>query len=488
MRDLDGQHRQILRRIARRVMAERGLLTDFSADVSRELASMAAAALAPDDAQDLRNLPWCSIDNDDSRDLDQLTVAESLGGDRTRVLVAVADVTARVRRDSAIDAHAYHNTTSVYTPAEIFPMLPEELSTGLTSLNPGQDRLAVVVTLDVDPAGELVSSGVCHALVRNHAKLAYPSVAAWLDGHAPPPPALQAVAGLDANMRLQDGVAQALRAHRFEHGALDLETLQTKAVFAENRVRALEVDRDNRAKDIIENLMIAANGVVSRFLDGHGLPSLRRVVREPRRWERIVELAATHGARLPAGPDSKALQDFLCARRAADPERFPDLSLAVVKLMGSGEYAADPPGEDPPGHFGLAVRDYGHSTAPNRRFPDVATQRLVKAALTGATAPYSLAELDAIARQCTRREDDANKVERQVRKSAAALLLEGQRNSRFEGLVTGAADKGTWVRVIDPPVEGRVVEGERGLDVGDRVTVRLLRTDVEKGFIDFARA
>lgn len=487
MHDLDGRHRQILQRIARRAMSERGLLVDFSSDVREELAAVASRRLPATGAEDVRGLSWCSIDNDDSRDLDQLSVADDLGAGRARVRVAIADVTSRVERDRAIDAHARHNTTSVYTPAEIFPMLPEALSTDLTSLNPGEDRLALVVDMTVEPGGEVSASGVRRALVRNRAKLAYRSVAAWLEGTAPVPAAVAAVPGLDANLRLQDRVARAMRAHRLRNGALELQTLQTRAVFDGDSVRRLEVDDDNRAKDIIENLMIAANGVATRFLEAHGLPSLRRVVREPRRWERLVQLASGLGVRLPAGPDAKALQDFLAERRAADPTRFPDLSLAVVKLMGPGEYVADPPGEEPPGHFGLAVRDYGHSTAPNRRYPDVVTQRLLKAAIVGKPPGYSMDELAQIARTCTRREDDANKVERQVRKSAAALLLEGQRGRRFEGLVTGAADKGTWVRVFDPPVEGRVIEGERGLDVGDRVTVRLVRTDVEAGFIDFAR-
>ncbi len=488
MNDSDGRHRQILQQIARRAMSERGLLIDFSSEVRGEVAIQQGSRLASDGARDLRGLTWCSIDNDDSRDLDQLTVAEDLGAGQVRVMVAVADVTARVSRDDAIDAHAHHNTTTVYTPALIFPMLPEELSTDLTSLNQGKDRLAVVVDVTVQANGEVAASTVTRALVRNRAKLAYRSVAAWLEGEAAAPPALMAVPGLDDNLRLQDRAAQALRTQRFSHGALDLQTLETRAVFEGDSVRRLEVDDDNRAKDIIENFMIAANGVVARYLEAVGLPSLRRVVREPRRWDRIVQLAAGLGTRLPGTPDSKALQDFLGERRAADPQRFPDLSLAVVKLLGAGEYMADPPGEDPPGHFGLAVRDYGHSTAPNRRYPDIVTQRLLKAAMAGQPSSYSMAELTEVARLCTQREDDANKVERQVRKSAAALLLEGQRGRRFEGLVTGASDKGTWVRVFDPPVEGRVVEGEHGMDVGDRVTVRLAGTNVEAGFIDFARA
>ncbi len=488
MDNTTSRHRSILRNVARRAMTARGLLVDFSADVDDEVA--AVAGRPPDDtgARDLHHLPWCSIDNDDSTDLDQLTVAEELPDGRARVWVAVADVTALVARDGAVDAHAGHNTTSVYTAAEVFPMLPDELSSGLTSLNPGAPRLAVVVEMVVSVAGEVESSDVYRARVLNHAKLAYNSLAAWLDGTAPPPPALAAAPALEATIRLQDRIAEAMHDRAQARGSLELRTLEAKAVFDGDLLADLELDEENRTKQLIQSFMVAANQVVARFLAAAGMPSLRRVVREPRRWDRIVELAAQDGTRLPGRPDGLALEAFLHQRRVADPERFPDLSLAVVKLLGSGEYVAELAGQEAPGHFGLAVSDYGHATAPNRRYPDLVTQRLVKAALAGRPSPYSDAELTALAARCTRREDDATKVERLVRKAAAALLLEGRQGQLFDGLVTGASAKGTWVRIFQPPVEGRVVRGEVGLEVGDRVRVRLLGTKVEAGFIDFARA
>ena len=481
--------RAILQRIARRAMAERGLLSDFSPEAQAQLAQMGAGSPAPDgQLRDLRQLPWASIDNDDSRDLDQLTVAQEAPGGGTKILVAIADVDALVRRDTAIDVHAHHNTTSIYTAAEIFPMLPERLSTDLTSLNDHADRSAIVVEMVIAADGTLGSSSVYRALVRNQAKLAYNSVAAWLDGTGPEPEPIGRVPGLADNLRTQDLVAQVLARLRHEHGALDLQTIEARAVFELDQLTSLEVDEKNRAKDIIEDFMIAANGVTARFLTTKGFASLRRVVRVPKRWDRIVALAASLGQTLPAEPDAKALGAFLVARRAADPLRFPDLSLSIVKLLGAGEYVAEVPGAPVPGHFGLAVRDYGHSTAPNRRFPDLVTQRLIKAALVSAPAPYSKDELTALAAQCTQREDDANKVERLVRKAAAALLMQNRKGERFDGIVTGASAKGTWVRVLQPPVEGRVVRGEQGLDVGDRVTVQLVDTDVERGYIDFARA
>jgi exoribonuclease-2 len=402
--------------------------------------------------------------------------------------VAVADVDAVVAAGSAVDRHAHHNTTSVYTGAEIFPMLPERLSTDLTSLNAGQTRLAVVVELAVTPEGAVRGSTVYRARVRNQAKLAYGAVAAWLEGTGPAPSARAGAADVDAQLRLQDRVAQALRRRRHEHGALDLETIEPQPVFDGEAITALRVDRPSRALQLIEDLMIAANGATARYLAAAGVPSLRRVVRSPERWARLVALAAEHDVRLPDAPDAAALQAFLVARRAADPLGFPDLSLVVVKLMGAGEYVVEPPGGAPIGHFGLAVRDYTHSTAPNRRFPDLVTQRLLKAALAGRPSPYANEDLAALATHCTAQEDAANRVERQVRKSAAALLLEGRVGDRFDGVVTGASEKGTWVRVFDPPVEGRVVAGSRGLEVADRVRVRLVGTDVERGFIDFVRA
>jgi VacB/RNase II family 3'-5' exoribonuclease len=479
--------RAILAAIARRAMIERGLEPDFSPAARHELAGIAGPADAPGGVRDLRDRLWVSIDNDDSRDLDQLTVAEALGGGRVRILVAVADVDALVTKDSAIDAHASRNTTSVYTPAAIFPMLPEPLSTDLTSLNPDEDRMAVVADMVFDADASLAASDLYRARVRNHAKLAYRSVAAWLEGEGPAPPRVPDIPGLDQNLRLQDSVAQRLVESRHRHGALSLATTETKAVFDGDVLSDLDLDQKNRAQQLIEDFMIAANGATATYLDAKGFPSLRRVLRSPERWSRIVQLAAGVGDRLPEQPDAVALEAFLARRRKADPEKFPDLSLAVVKLVGRGEYALDLPGADPPGHFGLAVKDYTHSTAPNRRFPDLITQRLVKAAIAGSPAPYDLQALAALATHCTAREDDATKVERLVRKSAAALLLSSRIGERFDAIVTGASPKGTWARILKPPAEGRIEHGFQGLDVGDRVRLKLIRTDVERGFIDFAR-
>ncbi|MBV8798424.1 MAG: RNB domain-containing ribonuclease [Alphaproteobacteria bacterium] len=481
-------HNYSLRAIAHNTMLQRGLLPDFSDAVLRQLKAIPGPAVAPGAGlRDLRQLLWCSIDNDDSRDLDQLSVAEALAGGQTRVLVAIADVDALVAKESAIDAHASTNTTSVYTAAQIFPMLPERLSTDLTSLGQGVERLAVVIDMTVAAGGTVVSGDVYRGVVFNHAKLAYNSLAAWLDGNAAPPAPLAAVKGLEDNLRLQDRVAQAMRGNRQAHGALQLETDEARAVYEGDQLVDMRPDPRNRAKDLIEDFMIAANGVTARYLEQKGFPSVRRVLKTPERWDRIVSLARTLGETLPASPDAAALDAFLQKRRAADPDRFPDLSLSVVKLLGSGEYALELPGQTPEGHFGLAVRDYTHSTAPNRRFPDLITQRLLKAALGGHPAPYSNAELAALAAHCTLQEDNAKKVERQVRKSAAALLLSSRVGQRFDGIVTGANDKGTWVRISGPAAEGKVVRGFEGLDVGDRVKVQLVHTDVPRGFIDFAR-
>jgi len=481
------QHaREDLIRIADRVMREKGLEPEFPRAVLDELRSIPGAARAAG-VKDLRELPWCSIDNDDSRDLDQLSVGERRSDGSTRLRIAIADVDALVPRDSAADRHAGVNTTSVYTAARIYPMLPERLSTDLTSLVQDEDRLAVVVEVVVAPDGTLDGSDVYRATVRNRAKLAYDSVSAWLEGEAPAPAALAAIPGLEENLRWQDAAAQRLREVRHQQGALDLETIEARAVFVGDEIAGLEQQQKNRARQLIEDLMIAANAVTARFLDRHGLPSLRRVLRSPERWDRIVGVARDAGEALPAEPDAAALEAFLRQRKKADPLRFPDLSLTIVKLMGSGEYAVDLPGAEPAGHFGLAVRDYTHSTAPNRRYPDVITQRLLKAALAGAPSPYSVAELQSLAAHCTEQEDDATKIERQVRKSAAALLLEDRIGQAFDGIVTGASEKGTWVRVLAPPVEGKLTQGAAGLDVGDRVRVKLTGTDVERGFIDFVR-
>ena len=484
----EKRHRQILQDIAHRVMLERGLLPDFSPEVLAELNRIPSPATADGQTvRDLRTLLWASIDNDDSRDLDQLTVAEEMPAGVVKILVAVADVDALVKKGSAINDHAQHNTTSVYTAATIFPMLPERLSTDLTSLNYHEDRLAVVIEMIISEDGSLQGSDVYRAVVRNQAKLAYNSVAAWLEASGPQPERIAAVDGLDQNLRLQDKVAQCLKAFRHLHGALNFQTIETSPVFDGDRLQDLAVTQKNRARDIIEDFMVAANGVTARYLSGKKFPSLRRVVRTPKRWERIVEIAQEHGFTLPVQPDSKILEGFLMKAKADDPDRFPDLSLSIIKLLGPGEYVAELPEETAPGHFGLAVRDYTHSTAPNRRYPDLITQRLIKAAIAGGTWPYSIDELEELAKHCTEEEDAARKVERQVEKSAAALLLESRIGEQFDAIVTGAAPKGTWVRLFQPPVEGKLVQGFEGLDIGHRLRVQLISTDVDRGFIDFKK-
>ncbi|MDB5885426.1 MAG: Exoribonuclease [Polaromonas sp.] len=483
-----------LHQIAIDAMRTRGLLPAFTPQALQE--AEAARPASPERSgaiADLRHLAWFSIDNDDTLDLDQLSVAEALPDGAMRLRVAVADVDALVRPGGAVDGHAAANTTSVYTAAGVFPMLPEALSTGLTSLHEGRHRLAVVVDMRVEANGTVPASSVYRALVVNHAKLTYHGVSAWLDGQAPAPAQFASVPGLEAQVRLHDTLAGQLRQWRQARGALNVGTVSARPVFdAGGQLTDLRPDQKNRAKDLIADIMIATNGATARFLVDKGFPSLRRFLQAPRRWDRIALLAASHGAQLPAQPDALALDGFLKARRLADPAGFADLSLAVVKLLGSGEYAAAPAvaaGTAPQsGHFGLAVNDYAHSTAPNRRFPDLVTQRLLKAAVAGEPPPYSAEQLTAIARHCTLQEDNASKVERQVLKAAGAYLLHGRIGEVFDALVTGAAAKGTFVRISRPMLEGRVVRGFEGLDVGDAVRVRLLAVDAGKSFIDFERA
>ncbi|HEY3204796.1 MAG TPA: RNB domain-containing ribonuclease [Thermoanaerobaculia bacterium] len=468
-------------------MVERGLEPDFSRDVLAELHRVRGPAEAAGPSiRDLRDRLWISIDNDDSRDLDQLTVAQRLPDGTAKILVAVADVDALVPRGSAIDAHARLNTTSVYTAAETFPMLPEKLSTDFTSLNEGEDRLAFVVEMEIGKEGALRGSDVYGAAVRNRAKLAYDSVSVGLEGGAMPPK-VQAFADVPEQLRIQDSIAQTLRSRRHEEGALELETIEPKAVFENDSLVDLRLQKKNRARELIEDFMIAANGVTARYLEAKGLASLRRVVRSPERWQKIVAVAAEYDERLPPEPDAASLEAFLLRRRKADPLRFPDLSLVIVKLMGAGEYVVERPGGASVGHFGLAVRDYTHSTAPNRRYPDLITQRLLKAAMAAQPSPYSGKELEWLAGHCTEQEDDADKVERLVRKSAAALLLERRIGERFDAVVTGASEKGTWVRIFEPPAEGKLVHGFEGLEVGDRLRVKLIGTDFERGYVDFVR-
>lgn len=466
--------------IAHRVLRDNGFDPDFPPGIEDSI-----LAVEPDEAaRDLRDLPWSSIDNEESRDLDQLEYAEQLDGGAIRLLIAIADVDAFVPRSSLCDRYASTNCATLYTGVHIFPMLPETLSTDRTSLLEGRDRLAMITEIVVREDGSLDDEGtrIYPARVRNHAKLVYERIGAWLEaqGEAPDDPTIM------GQVTLHDEVTQRLRRRRIELGALEFETIEARAVTEHGRVVDLVVLHKNRARELIEDLMIAANGATARFLERAGFSSIRRVVRAPKRWDRIIELAQTFGTTLPQAPNARALADFLVERRAQDPERFADLSLSVVKLLGPGEYTVQRATEPDQGHFGLAVDDYTHSTAPNRRYPDLVTQRLLKAAALGAAQPYSDDSLTGIAAHCTTRENAARKVERTMRKVAAAALLATRIGDEFDAIVTGSSSKGTWVRLRRPPAEGRVVSGERGLDVGDKVRVRLVEADPTRGFIDFA--
>jgi len=466
-------------------MIREGFEPDLPPAARKEIAALAARLPTPGSVRDLRPLPWSSIDNPESRDLDQVECAERMPNGCTKVMVGIADVDSRVAAGTAIDRHAAHNTTSVYCGVATFPMLPAELSTDLTSLNRAEDRLAVVIELIVEPIGTVESEDVYPALVRNQARLDYPSVGAWLEGGSPPPPVAGSVE-LAEQLRLQVRAAEAMRGQRYRAGALDLDTIEATPVAADGKVVDVALHRKDRATNLIEDFMIAANVAMARFLEARGVSSIRRVVKAPERWDRIVALALALGEKLPAQPDSGALAAFMTKRRAADPDRFPDLSLSVVKLMGPGEYTVERPDRPAAGHFGLAVQDYTHSTAPNRRFADLVTQRLLKAVLSRSRPPYSDDALEQIAARCTKMEDAARKVERTCRKQAAAELLAGRIGQRFEAIVTGVNANGTFVRILHPHAEGMVVRGQAGMDVGDRVVVQLVGANPERGFIDFA--
>lgn len=473
---------------AHEAMTEHGFHPDFPAGTDAELARIEALpqVAAADGLEDLRGLLWSSVDNDTSKDLDQIEWAEQLADGRIRVLVGVADVDAHLAIGTLLDKHAQSETTSVYTGVKVFPMLPVELSEGITSLNENEDRVAMVIEICVDANGTASDGKAYRALVRNHAQLAYGSVGAWLEGHGQAPAKVAASPELAAQLQLQNRAAQRMEGCRMQHGALDLETVETRPVLRGDQPTEIAQLEKNRATSLIEEFMVAANGVVARTLEDAGVASIRRVVRTPKRWDRIVELAAGMGTTLPATPDSKALNNFLLAQKQKDPERFPDLSLAVVKLMGPGEYVLIKPNEVSPGHFGLAVQDYTHSTAPNRRFPDIVTQRILKAHLLNQPQPYSESLLNAVAQRCTLMEDAARKTEREMEKRIAAVVLEPRIGQSFPALVTGVNQHGTFVRVLKPHVEGMVVRGGKGLDVGDKVTVKLVSTDPARGYIDFA--
>ena len=478
-----------LQAIAKEVMLERGFEPDFPPEATKQLAQLKqhpSQVAAMESVRDLRNLLWSSIDNDTSRDLDQIEVAERLANGNIKILVGIADVDAFVPKDSPIDRHAARETTTVYAGVRIFPMLPEDLSTGLTSLLENQDRLGVVIEFVVDPAGCVVSSQIYRAVVSNKAQLQYNSTGAWLEGKAPAPPKVASSSDLQAQLKLQDEVAQKLKDQRYQHGALNLQTDELRPILLNEQVVDVVKQQKNHATELIEDFMVAANGVVARFLEK--VSSIRRIVRTPERWDRIVQLAATKGERLPAEPDSKALNDFLLKQKAADPDHFADLSLAVIKLIGPGEYVLERPGEAAPGHFGLAVQDYTHSTAPNRRFADVVTQRIIKTVLAGSRNPYPDSELMAVAANCTDKEDAAKKVERDMSKRMAAIVMQRRIGDVFDAIVTGVTTHGTFVRILQPHVEGLLTQGPQGLDVGDKLRVKLIRTDVQRGYVDFARA
>ncbi|HSU53529.1 MAG TPA: RNB domain-containing ribonuclease [Candidatus Dormibacteraeota bacterium] len=473
---------------ARAAMLERGFHPDFPAAVTGELAALNSHPPAIDSGiRDLRGLLWSSIDNDTSRDLDQVEYAEKLPNGGTRLLVGIADVDAFVSKGSSIDGHASSETTSVYTGVATFPMLPGELSNNATSLLDAQERLSVIIEMIVLDSGETKCQEVYLARLKNAAKLTYSVTGAWFEGRGPIPRAVANVPGMEAQLRLQQEASEKLRGIRKAHGALAFESREATPVLEDGTVKDLKPGAHNAASDLIESFMVAANVTMAQFLKSKGSLSIRRVVKTPKRWDRIQAIAEQFGVQLPAVPEPRALSNFLEQRKAADPVHFPELSLSVFKLLGPGEYIVETPGAEHEGHFGLALNDYTHSTAPNRRFTDLLTQRLLKAVLKSAPCPYSQADLSELAKHCTEREDAARKVERLMRKVCAASLLSQRIGEIFEGIVTGASAKGTYVRLLKFPAEGRVVRGERGIDVGDKVQVRLAAVDVPRGFIDFER-
>lgn len=479
-----GNHGFDLHAAARRILVANGFEPDYNGPGKQQLDALTKPASAPAGVRDMRDKPWSSIDNTESKDLDQIEIAESLPDGSIRIVVGVADVDALVPKGSALDTHAYENCTSVYTGVDVFPMLPTKLSTGLTSLNENEDRLAIAIETVVNASGDVVSYDVYPAMVRNRAQLAYDPVGTWLGGGAAP----QKIANdrtMVEQLRLQNEASKRLKAERLRNGALEFETIEPTPVAQDGKIVDLKLVHKNDARNLIEDFMIASNVAIAKFLEARGRSGIRRVVREPERWARIVELAKRYGTTLPNEPDSLALAHFLADREKADPERFPDLSVSIVKLMGPGIYALDLPGKDPGGHFGLAIHDYTHATAPNRRYADIVIQRLVKAAIENTPAPYSNDELSDIAARCTEREDAENKVERTVRKTVAALLLRDRIGETFDGIVTGRNPKGTFVRTLHPPAEGMVVRNADGFDVGDKVKVKLVGADPYKGFIDF---
>lgn len=474
-----------LAQIANQVMQEKGLEPEFSKDALQQLSQINNPAPLSSKYTDLRSLLWCSIDNDDSRDLDQLTYAEKGADGKTTLWIAIADVDALVKKDSPLDTHARINTTSVYTPAKIFSMLPEKLSTNLTSLNESEDRVSIVVKIQINQTGDLENSSIFQANVHNYAKLTYDTVGAWLEGKNSVPDKVKQVPGLENTLKIQHEAAQILKQKRHEAGSLTLESSEAEAKLKDNNQIVIQLSAHNFAHQLIEEFMIAANTTAIEHLSDAKIACLRRVVRIPKYWDRIVAVAKSFGEDLPLQPDAKALDAFLVSRQKKDPDSFPDLSLTVIKLLGRGEYIVENSKDSPVGHFALALSNYTHFTAPNRRFPDLISQRQYKAFLLKRKAPYTLEELSGLAAHCTAQEDAATKVERQLTKSAAAEVLSSQIGAVFKGIITGSSDKGTWVRIFQPPVEGKIIRGFDKLNVGDKVSVQLKYVDIAKGYIDF---
>jgi exoribonuclease-2 len=474
--------------IAKGAMLERGFIPDFSPAIQQELTILEAPKLSElnDQTKDKRKLLWFSLDNDDSRDLDQLTYAEALPNGEFKLYIAIANVDILVKKDTAIDNRAANNTTSVYTPTKIFPMLPEQLSTDMTSLNPNEDRAAVIFEGILAADYTLKTYSIYQAYVHNYAKLTYDGVSEWLN-NGNVPEKIRAIKGLEEQIRLQDSIAQQLSKLRHTQGALSLETIEPHTVLRDGIPVALDLLPKNRGRLLIENFMIIANTISALFAHANELAFLRRVVVTPKRWDKIIAVAKEYGYDLPQQPDSIELQKFLVKQKAADPVTFPDLSLIIIKLLGSGEYRVIFPGKEAPGHFGLALKDYTHSTAPNRRFPDLIAQRILLAALNKQEMPYSKKDLENLAEHCTMKEDDADKIERKMRKSAAALVLSKDIGREYQAIVTGVNEKGTWVRILTPPVEGKLIKGFDFVDVGDKIKVKLLNTDVLNGYIDFGK-
>ncbi len=475
-----------LRNISLDTMRENGFQTEFSPEIFDELNSLKQRPLPQDSSiKDLRNLLWSSIDNDSSKDLDQIEFAEELPNGDIRLLIGIADVDEFVKKGSAIDDFAKNQTVSVYTETKVLPMLPPEISENLTSLLPKVDRLAVVIEMIVTDRGDVSTHNIYRALTHNYAKLTYSEVGAWLDENETIPESMAAISGLKSQILVQQKAALRLLEFRQKRGSLEFESIESVPVFAGEEAKDLQIVKTNSARKIIENFMVAANVEMAEFLEANNLTSVRRVVKSPARWERIREIAAKYGENLPVEPDSNSLSEFLKKRRLANPEQFPDLSLSIIKLIGAGDYVVQKPHEVADGHFGLAVRDYTHSTAPNRRFPDLIVQRMVKAALKGERSPYTDEELAEIVEQCNERESAARKVERKMRKVIAASVMQSRIGETFDAIVTGITPSGTFARILRPPVDGRIVHGEYGLQVGEKIRVKLLATNIHNGYIDF---